>query len=215
MRRLRVVTICVATSAALGGLIPAASGAGDAQPPTTPSNLRVTSTSPNSVSLAWDPSTDDSGSFFYRIVQDDFYTVTDWYSGPSAVLYPLEPGTTFRFRVAARDHSGNTSGLSNTVTVTTAPEDVTPPSSPGSLRVTGTSADSVSLAWEPSTDDVRVMGYWVYRDGVVSRGTGETRFTYTGLNPRTTYRFSVTALDTRYPQGNESAHSNEVTVTTD
>jgi chitinase len=215
MRRRRGVTICVATAVALGGVIPAASGAGDTQPPTTPSNLRVTGTSPNSVALAWDPSTDDSGSFFYRIIQDDFYTFTDWYSGPSAVVYPLEPGRTFRFRVAAQDHSGNTSGLSNTVTVTTDPEDTTPPSAPANLRVTGTTSNSVSLAWEPSTDNVRIMGYWIHLDGVVSRGTGETRFTYTGLNPDTTYRFSVTALDTRYPQGNESAHSNEVTVTTD
>jgi chitodextrinase len=213
MRRLWVVTICVA---ALATLVPAAAAAGDTQPPTTPTNLRITGTSPNSVSLAWDPSTDDSGSVFYRIIQDDFaYPVIDWVSGTSFVVYPLTPATTFRFRVSARDQSGNASGLSNTVTTTTGPEDVTPPSTPQNLRVTGTSADSVSLAWEPSTDDVRVMGYWIYFDGVVSRGTGETRFTFTGLSPNTTHRFSVTALDTRYPQGNESAHSNEVTVTTD
>jgi chitodextrinase len=210
MRRRRVVTICAAV--ALGGLVPAAAGAGDDRPPTTPTNLRVTGTSPNSVSLAWDPSTDDSGSLYYRIVQDDFYTFTDWYSGPSAVLLALDPGRTFTFRVAARDHAGNSSALSNAVTATTDPEDTEPPSAPRNLRVTAESATSVSLAWEPATDNERVMGYWIYRDGVASRGTGETRFTYTGLSPGT-HRFSVTALDTRSPQANESAHSNEVTVT--
>jgi chitodextrinase len=215
MRRLQAVMICVATAAALGGLVPAASGAGDTQPPTTPTNLRVTETTPNSVSLAWDPSTDDSGSVFYRIIQDDFtYPVIDWVSGTSFVVYPLTPATTFRFRVSARDRSGNVSGLSNTVTATTGPEDTTPPSTPQNLRVTGTSGDSVSLAWERSTDNVRVMGYWIYFDGVVSRGTGDTQFTFTGVSPGT-HRFSVTALDTHDPQPNESAHSNEVTVTTD
>jgi chitinase len=37
----------------------------DRIPPTTPTNLRVTAVSPTSVSLAWNPSTDNSGSFFY------------------------------------------------------------------------------------------------------------------------------------------------------
>lgn len=37
----------------------------DRTPPTTPTHLRVTAVSPTSVSFAWDPSTDNSGSFFY------------------------------------------------------------------------------------------------------------------------------------------------------
>jgi chitinase len=209
---LRAATICVAV--ALGGLTTTAWGSGDTRPPTTPTNLRVTAVSPNIVSLAWNPSTDDSGSVFYRIIQDDFYTVIDWHSGTTASLYPLDPGRTFTFRVSARDHSGNASGLSNAVTVTTEPEDTTAPTTPGNLRVTGSTSTSVSLAWDASTDDDRVVGYWIHRDGVVSRGTGETRFTYTGLSPGTTYRFAITAYDAHYPQGNESGQSNEVTVTT-
>src|SRR5687768_578766 len=39
----------------------------DRTPPTAPSNLRVTGKTTSSVSLAWNPSTDNSGKFSYRI----------------------------------------------------------------------------------------------------------------------------------------------------
>jgi hypothetical protein len=40
----------------------AAAGRGDRTPPTTPTNLRVTSLSQTAVTLAWDPSTDKRAS---------------------------------------------------------------------------------------------------------------------------------------------------------
>src|ERR1700740_865866 len=43
----------------------------DRTPPTTPSNLRATGISSYGVSLAWGPSTDNSGSFAYRIHRND------------------------------------------------------------------------------------------------------------------------------------------------
>jgi hypothetical protein len=46
------------------GISPA-SAARDRTPPPTPTNLRVTGMTPYSVSLAWTPSTDNSGSFTY------------------------------------------------------------------------------------------------------------------------------------------------------
>ena len=42
----------------------------DNHAPTAPTNLRVTGTTKTSVSLAWDPSTDNSGTFDYVIRQD-------------------------------------------------------------------------------------------------------------------------------------------------
>jgi chitinase len=42
----------------------------DRTPPTTPTNLRVTSLSHKSITLAWDPSTDNSGSFSYSVNKD-------------------------------------------------------------------------------------------------------------------------------------------------
>jgi hypothetical protein len=69
--------MCPAAGAALAlvlGLVVfgsvAAASARDRTPPTTPTNLRVTSLSHKSVTLAWDPSTDNSGSFSYSVNKD-------------------------------------------------------------------------------------------------------------------------------------------------
>jgi hypothetical protein len=50
-----VLALVLGTSPALA--------AGDRKPPTKPANLRVTSLTPHRVTLAWDPSTDNSGTF--------------------------------------------------------------------------------------------------------------------------------------------------------
>src|SRR5215211_8116036 len=43
--------------------------------------------------------------------------------------------------------------------------DATPPSEPGNLTVTGSTAASISLSWTPATDNVGVAGYGLYRNG--------------------------------------------------
>jgi endoglucanase len=74
--------------------------------------------------------------------------------------------------------------------------DTQPPSVPANLRVTGTTATSVSLAWNASTDDVSgVTGYQVFRGTTqVGTPTGLT-FTDTGLTASTTYSYTVRAVD--------------------
>lgn len=89
--------------------------------------------------------------------------------------------------------------------------DTTPPSAPTSLRSTGTTASSVSLAWNASTDNVGVTGYEVYRGGTrVGTPTGTT-FTDSGLSASTSYSYTVKAKDAA---GNLSAASNQISVTT-
>lgn len=73
--------------------------------------------------------------------------------------------------------------------------DTEPPTAPGGLHAVTVTASSVSLAWDPATDNVGVTGYDVHRDGVpVTSGTG-TGATVTGLAAGTTYVFTVTARD--------------------
>ncbi len=89
--------------------------------------------------------------------------------------------------------------------------DTTPPTVPGSLRVTGTSANSASLAWNAATDNVGVTGYDVLRDGVVVGSATGTTFTDNGLAPSTGYDYLVRARDAA---GNTSPLSNQVRATT-
>ncbi|GII82262.1 hypothetical protein Ssi03_02520 [Sphaerisporangium siamense] len=91
------------------------------------------------------------------------------------------------------------------------PGDTTPPSVPANLRATGTTANSVSLAWDASTDNVGVTGYEVYRGTtLVTTATG-TSYTDSGLTASTSYTYTVRARDAA---GNRSAASSPVTATT-
>ncbi|MFJ8495572.1 discoidin domain-containing protein [Streptomyces sp. NPDC094038] len=94
--------------------------------------------------------------------------------------------------------------------------DTTPPAAPGGLTVTGHTGDSVSLAWNASTDNVGVTGYRVLRvsgsTGTQVGATAVASFTVTGLAAATAYTFDVVAHDAA---GNVSQPSNQVTVTTD
>jgi len=89
--------------------------------------------------------------------------------------------------------------------------DTTAPSTPGSLRSTGVTASSVSLAWNASTDNVGVTGYNVYRGGTLVTTVTGTTATVTGLAASTSYSFTVRAKDAA---GNLSAASNTLTVST-
>lgn len=94
--------------------------------------------------------------------------------------------------------------------------DITPPSAPGSLQVTGHSDTTVALAWNAAGDNVGVTGYRIMRvSGSTSTQAGTatgTSFTVTGLSPSTAYTFEVVTTDAA---GNLSQPSNQVSVTTD
>ncbi|MEV4314925.1 cellulose binding domain-containing protein [Actinocrispum sp. NPDC049592] len=89
--------------------------------------------------------------------------------------------------------------------------DTSPPTVPGNLAVTGTTSSTAALSWSPSTDNVGVAGYRVYRNGTQVATTAATSFTDTGLSASTRYTYSVAAYD---QAGNVSAQSAGVTATT-
>jgi hypothetical protein len=89
------------------------------------------------------------------------------------------------------------------------------PSEPTGVTVSALTSTTVTLTWDPSTDDVAVSRYRVY----VAIGTGfflrgeptATTFTVTGLTPGGTVEFFVQAVDT---SGNASSFSAGLWVTT-
>lgn len=89
--------------------------------------------------------------------------------------------------------------------------DTEAPTVPGSLRPTGTTAASVSLAWDASTDDTGVTGYDVYNGDTLAKTVTGTTATVDGLAGDTAYSFSVQAKDAA---GNKSAKTAPVTVRT-
>lgn len=89
--------------------------------------------------------------------------------------------------------------------------DVTAPTAPTSLAVTGTTTTSVSLSWTASTDAVGVTAYDVYMDGILKTTVTGVTATIPGLTPSTTYAFYVIAKDAAL---NSSVASNTVNGTT-
>lgn len=187
------------------------SAARDRTPPTTPTNLRVTGMTAYTVSLAWEPSTDNAGSVTYTICCAN--TSSETFPGPaSSRVYRtgLEPGRSFTLFIIAKDAAGNYSKQSNTVTFTL-PRDSTPPSKP-TVSVTDVGPTHVSLVWS-SVDDGPNISFSVTMNGdAVLSGSRDTSGTFGPLQPQTTYTFTVQAIDFG---GNRSPVSDPVTVTTE
>jgi chitodextrinase len=185
--------------------------AGDRKPPTKPTNLRATSLTPHNITLAWDPSTDNSGTFTYRVFVS-WGTTTTLPQTQATYSVGLVPANTYSFYVYAVDGSGNVSQKSNTLTVTT-PPDTTPPSPPV-VSLVAVNPTEVSLQWTASTDDGLHIRYQVFVNGSpsgVETLNGLTAVVH-GLTPETTYEITVQARDLY--GGNVSAPSNILTVTT-
>jgi len=89
--------------------------------------------------------------------------------------------------------------------------DTQAPSAPTGLAAPGLTDRTVTLSWSPSSDNVGVTGYTVYRGGTQVGTPAGTGFTDTGLSPSTLYSYTVKARDAA---GNASAASGTLTVTT-
>ncbi|GAA1020052.1 hypothetical protein Aple_037600 [Acrocarpospora pleiomorpha] len=186
-------------------------GGGDTTAPSVPGNLRSTGVTNNSVSLAWNASTDNVGVTGYLIYRGG--TLVTTVTGTTYTDTGRAANTSYTYQVRARDAANNQSALSNSVTATTTGGggDTTAPSVPGNLRSTGVTNNSVSLAWNASTDNVGVTGYLIYRGGTLVTTVTGTTYTDTGRAANTSYTYQVRARDAA---NNQSGLSNSVTATT-
>ncbi|MFD1094454.1 M4 family metallopeptidase [Salegentibacter chungangensis] len=98
-----------------------------------------------------------------------------------------------------------------TVNIKDGAPDTEAPSAPANLAASGTTQTSTSLSWDPSTDNVGVAGYNIYKDGGFLTSVTSTSYTVNGLTAATTYDFYVEATD---DADNVSAKSNTISVTT-
>jgi chitodextrinase len=185
-------------------------GGSDTQAPTAPTGLTANATGTSTVDLSWTASTDNVGVTGYRIFRNGSQVGTT--TNSSFTDSGLSPATVYTYSVVAFDAAGNTSPPSGSATATTqSPPDTQAPTAPTSLTATATSFSTVALNWSPSSDNVGVTGYIIYRGGVQVGTAAGTSFTDTGLTPITTYTYTVKARDAA---GNVSSASAAATVTT-
>src|SRR5437016_1922351 len=89
--------------------------------------------------------------------------------------------------------------------------DTIAPSTPAGLTALAASSSRINLSWRAATDNVGVIRYGVYRDGVQIAIVGGRSYANTGLAAATTYSYTVLAYDTSW---NASAQSSAVSATT-
>ncbi|HEU4325065.1 MAG TPA: PQQ-dependent sugar dehydrogenase [Roseiflexaceae bacterium] len=191
----------------------------DSQPPTAPSNPRVSNLTCSSATFAWDAATDNTGVAAYDVFHDGQF-VTSVGGTTLSTSITVVPNATWDLYVQARDAAGNVSQSSASVRITPPPcaDDTTPPTAPSNL--TGSAnGTTVSLSWGASSDAVGVVAYDVFRvlngtttqAGSVTGRPPATTFTDSGLAASTTYQYYVVARDAK---PNLSPRSNQISVTT-
>src|SRR5437773_5694156 len=89
--------------------------------------------------------------------------------------------------------------------------DTIAPSTPAGLTASAASAARINLSWLAATDNVGVIRYGVYRDGVQIAVVAGTSYASRGLAAATTYSYTVVAYDTSWIA---SAQSSAVSATT-
>ncbi len=196
----------------------------DTTPPSIPTGLTVVSTGENFIAIKWDPSTDTGGSGLggYKIYRGALEIATVDASTTTYTDLGLEPDTEYVYHLRAFDNAGNYSDFSDALIARTRAQvgDTTPPTIPQNLQAQTIDDTSIKLTWSASTDTggSGLAGYRIYREDVNNYGTAiafvdasTTEYTNTGLQPGTTYRYKIKAVDNA---GNTSDFSAVAEATT-
>lgn len=183
----------------------------DTTPPSAPTNLHASAPTINKVDLSWTAATDNVGVTKYYVVRDGI-TIATLDSVTTYTDDTLAPSTSYTYYLMAADEAGNVSAPSNTIAVNTPSlADTTPPTTPTNLTATAASETQVNLIWSGASDNVGVVGYYIYRDGTKIATVTTTSYGDATVAAGSTYKYIVKAYDAA---GNIGASSNEATVTT-
>ena len=180
-------------------------------PPTEPTDLTLAFASNYTLRFNWTASTDDIAVAGYKIYVNSvlFDTIAVF---TEYTLFNLTNNTSYNIQVSAYDDNGNESTLSRIVAMsTTNTRDVVPPSQPQNIRYSNISDTVINLEWDASTDNIAVVGYDIYIDGVNTYTVAGLSKEITLLTSRTDYLVKVQAVDSA---GNVSIFSDTLNIQT-
>lgn len=174
----------------------------------TPEALTA-SNAPDAIELTWRANAPEFR-IFRKLVADINWTLLGTSPKPSYTDNTIEYGKTYQYMVQSIQKTEQGYAESELSEVTTIqPVDKYPPAVPvGVTAVPGTR--TIELVWNRNTEK-DFAGYRIYRDGKqIAEGLTAPAFSDRDVQPRVTYRYQVSAVDTA---GNESARSAPVAAT--
>src|SRR5688500_12670194 len=162
--------------------------------PRPPTDLRITALTSYSVSLTWTAATTSVGIQAYLLATGSNYERSPGDATSWTFRTGIRPNNTYTLYVGALDNNNRNSQNSPFVTFTT-PADTTPPTKP-TLQATRVGDNWISLAWSSVDADGGPVAFTVSRDGAaILSNSLTTSGSFGGLQPETTYTFSVEARD--------------------
>lgn len=174
----------------------------------TPQAL-TTSDVPDGVQLEWHAAAPEFR-VFRKLVADINWTLLGTATKPSYTDNMIDYDKTYQYMVQSIEKTEQGYAESDLSDVTSIrPVDKYPPAVPaGVTAVPGTR--TIELVWDRNTEK-DFAGYRIYRDGKrIAEGLAAPAFTDRDVQPRVTYRYEVSAVDTA---GNESPRSPAVQAT--
>ncbi|MBE7177544.1 MAG: fibronectin type III domain-containing protein [Mucilaginibacter polytrichastri] len=190
--------------------------ANGANKPEAAFNLSVSTLSKTELQLNWAQNTtaanQETGFEIYRSTTAGGSYVFAGRVGADTLKFKdsgLLSNTTYYYVVRAVNGTGAAALSKEVSSKTTA--DMTPPTSPGNLRITGVTRSYIDLAWDASTDDVGLRNYNVYVNDNLAYSSPKdvTTFRVPNLESGKTYTIYLVAKDL---SGNSSVASNQVSA---
>lgn len=173
-----------------------------ASPPAVVSGFSATSSTQNSVVLAW---VSVAGASSY-VVECRTQGATDWsvacsgLDGTTYTVSGLQASTTYDFGVLAVNSAGTSPSLTTTSATTTAPLAV--PGQVAGVAASAVTTNSISLTWSPPSSGGAVASYTIQLSTSGSgtwttggSGITGTQYTVGGLAANTSYDFQVVAVN--------------------
>ena len=116
--------------------------------------------------MAWDAATDNVAVLGYNIRWKQVGGTTTYSTNVAGLSYNITSGmlaaTNYYVSVRSYDASQNFSAWLPDVLVGTSGADQIPPTAPANLQAGSSTTNSISLSWDPASDNVGVTGYRVY-----------------------------------------------------
>ncbi|MES9968418.1 MAG: endo alpha-1,4 polygalactosaminidase [Candidatus Thiodiazotropha sp.] len=187
----------------------------DTEAPTAVANVTSTTTF-QSVTLAWSAASDNVGVDYYQITRNGVVLGTT--QATTFTDSSVSEETDYTYSVVAYDAAGNGSSSSSIpVSVpanSNAGIDVEAPGAVTGLDASSTTM-TVTLTWSAASDNVGIDHYQIMRDGAAVGTTASTSYVDQTVNPASDYLYHVVAFDAAGNSTSSDALSVSVPVNTE